>query len=217
MAKQGYGQYCGLAHALDLIGQRWAILIIRDLLVGPRRFTDLRHGLPGIPSNILSTRLKELEDAEVITRRALPRPSNAVVYELTDYGQGLEETVIALGRWGARTLGEPEPGDAITVDSMVMALRSTFHPENTVDADITYELRLGDIVLTAHVHHELLDVTDGAAADPDLVITTGPAVKAIMAGEITPEDAIKQGSVAVVGDPALLEDFARTFRIAPPA
>ncbi|MFD4368447.1 winged helix-turn-helix transcriptional regulator [Rhodococcus sp. NPDC058521] len=213
MAKQGYGQYCGLAHALDLVGQRWAMLIVRDLLVGPRRYTDLRQGLPGIPSNILSTRLKELEEADVITRRALPRPSNAVVYELTEYGQGLEEAMKSLGRWGARTLRDPRPDDAITIDSMVMALRSTFHSEHADSTDSTYELRLGDIILSAHVHDGAVDVRDGPAEAPDLVIITGPAIKALMAGEISPAEALEQGSVVVAGDAALLEDFARTFSI----
>ncbi|MFW2236949.1 winged helix-turn-helix transcriptional regulator [Rhodococcus opacus] len=213
MARQTYGQYCGLAHALDIVGQRWALLIVRDLLVGPRRYTDLKQGLPGIPSNILSARLKELEDADVIARRALPRPSNAVVYELTDYGNALEDVVKSLGRWGARTLGEPDPDDAVTVDSMVMALRSTFHPDAARDVTLTYELRLGPIVLSARIDRGALEVVESAADQPDLVIETGPAVKALMAREITPEDAIAVGSVSVTGDPALLATFADVFSI----
>ncbi|MFD7006811.1 winged helix-turn-helix transcriptional regulator [Rhodococcus jostii] len=213
MARHAYGQYCGLAHALDIVGQRWALLIVRDLLVGPRRYTDLKQGLPGIPSNILSARLKELEDADVIARRALPRPSNAVVYELTDYGNALEDAVKSLGRWGARTLGEPDPDDAVTVDSMVMTLRSTFHPDVARDVTLTYELRLGPIVLSARIDRGELEVVEGAADRPDLVIETGPAVKALMAREITPEDAIALGSVSVTGDPALLATFADIFSI----
>src|SRR5437867_2883487 len=129
MAKRAYGQYCGLAHALELVGERWALLIVRDLLVGPKRFTDLRRGLPRIPTNVLATRLKELEQSSVVRRRVLPRPAGSVVYELTRYGQGLEETVLALGRWGTQTLGDPRPGDILTVDALIIALRALFRPE----------------------------------------------------------------------------------------
>src|SRR5437764_13643685 len=101
VAARTYGQFCGLARALELVGERWAMLIVRDLLVGPRRFTDLSRGLPRIPTNILSERLKELEDAGVVHRRVLPRPIGSVVYELTAYGADLEDAVKLLGRWGA--------------------------------------------------------------------------------------------------------------------
>src|SRR5690242_10753819 len=99
MTKRGYGQYCGLARAIELVGERWALLIIRDLLVGPKRFSDLRRGIPRIPSNILTDRLKELEDAGLVQRRVLPRPASGVVYELTEYGSDLENAVVALSRW----------------------------------------------------------------------------------------------------------------------
>ena len=108
MAKRAYGQYCGLARALEMVGERWAILILRDLMVGPRRYTDLRHGLPRIPTNILAARLRELEDSGLVARRILPRPSGAVVYELTDYGRGLEPArlVRPRSRLGRRSAGE---------------------------------------------------------------------------------------------------------------
>lgn len=129
MGSRTYGQFCGLARALEIVGERWALLIVRDLAVGPKRFTDLRQGLPKIPTNVLSTRLKELEQSDVVRRRVLPRPAAAVVYELTEYGRGLEDIVIRLGRWGARTLGEPRQDEIVTPDSMIMALRATFRPE----------------------------------------------------------------------------------------
>src|ERR1041384_1394007 len=130
MAARSYGQYCGVTPAVELIGERWAMLIVRDLLVGPRRYTDLRQGLPRIPTNILSARLKEMEEAGIVQRRVLPRPSGAVVYELTEYGAELEEVVLGLGRWGAKALGEPGDDEIVTVDSMIMALRSTFRAES---------------------------------------------------------------------------------------
>src|SRR6516225_10062018 len=109
MAKRAYGQFCGFARAVEVVGERWAFLIVRDLLIGPRRFTDLHRGLPGIPTNVLTARLKELEEAGVVRRRVLPRPEGSVVYELTEYGRELEPTVVELGRWGAKTLGDARP------------------------------------------------------------------------------------------------------------
>lgn len=213
MSKRAYGQFCGLVRALEIVGERWALLIIRDLLVGPRRYTDLRQGLPRIPTNILSARLKELEEAGIVRRRVLPRPSGAVVYELTEYGAELEEVVLGLGRWGAKSMTEPGPDDIVTADSLVMALRSTFRPAAAEGADVGYELRLGPIVIHARVHGGRLEAAEGPLPGADLVIETGPAIKALMAGEVKPEDAIARGSVRLTGDPALLTRFAETFRI----
>jgi DNA-binding HxlR family transcriptional regulator len=213
MAKRDYGQFCGLAHALDIVGERWALLIVRDLLVSSKRFTDIKRGLPRIPSNILSSRLKELEGAGVIERRVLPRPDGSVVYELTDYGQELEHIVLALGRWGARTLGEPGPQDVVTVDSLIVAMRSTFRPEAARGDDVSYELHVGEVVLHIRVENGALRVAEGALPDPDLVIETGPAIRALMAAELGPAQAIADGSVRLTGDPALLTRFAETFRI----
>jgi DNA-binding HxlR family transcriptional regulator len=212
-----YGQYCGLAKALELVGERWALLIIRDLLIGPRRFTDLRNGNPRIPTNVLATRLRELEDAGLIERRLLPRPHNTFVYELTEYGRDIEPALHALGRWGVRSLGQPEEGDVITADSLTTALRSTFTPSaHRGHGRIQYQLRVGPVVLTATVRRTSLTVTTEAEPEPDVIIEAGPAIKAIMAGELNPADAIAEGLVVVTGDPALLELFARTFPVGPP-
>src|SRR4051794_39676028 len=149
--KRTYGQYCGVARALEMIGERWALLIVRDLLVGPKRYTDLRQGLPRIPTNILAARLQELEAAGIVRRRALPRPASAVVYELTEYGSELEEIVIRLGRWGAQSLGARQPGEIITADSMIVALRTTFHPEAARGFRAGYELYFGTVVIHARI------------------------------------------------------------------
>src|ERR1700741_1119431 len=113
MPLRGYGQFCGFARALEVVGERWTMLIVRDLLVGPRRFGELERGLAGIPSNILASRLKELEVADVVRRRALAAPERGVVYELTAYGHELEDVVVALGRWGAKSLDVPRPGEIV--------------------------------------------------------------------------------------------------------
>jgi DNA-binding HxlR family transcriptional regulator/putative sterol carrier protein len=215
VAARSYGQFCGLARALELVGERWALLIVRDLLVGPRRFTDLRQGLPRIPTNVLSERLKELEHAGVVRRRVLPRPAASVVYELTDYGSQLDDAVMRLGLWGAQSLGEPGPDEIITPDSITMALRSTFRPEAARGLNVRYELRLGKIVLHARVANGRLTVAEGPLADADLVIEAGPGIKAVLAGEVSPSQAIDSGILRVTGDPMLLERFAKLFQIPP--
>jgi DNA-binding HxlR family transcriptional regulator/putative sterol carrier protein len=213
MAKRAYGQFCGLVRALEIVGERWALVIVRDLLVSPKRFSDLRRGLPRIPTNILSARLKELEQAGIVHRRVLPRPSGSVVYELTEYGNELEDIVLRLGRWGARLLTKPGPEEIVTADSMIMAMRSIFRPKAARGLDVSYELRLGEIIIHMIVNNGRLKVAEGALPDADLVIKTGPAIKALIAGEVSPADAIANGTVRLSGDSRLLSRFADTFHI----
>jgi DNA-binding HxlR family transcriptional regulator len=212
---RAYGQYCGFARALEVVGERWALLVVRDLLVGPKRFTDLLNGLPGIPSNVLTTRLKELENAGVARRRVLPRPARAVVYELTEYGLELEAVVVELGRWGAKNLGDPRADETITVDSLITALRSTFHPDEARKFRAGYELRVGEIVLHARVDDGRVEVAAGALPGAQLIIEAGPGIRALMAGELTPADAVKSGTVHLTGNAKLLKRFAEIFRIEP--
>jgi DNA-binding HxlR family transcriptional regulator len=185
-----YGQYCGVARALEMVGERWALLIIRDLLVGPKRYTDLRSGLSKIPTNVLATRLKELEQAGVVVRRVQPRPSGAVVYELTPYGAELEELVLGLGRWGARSLAELRPGEIATADSLIMALRSTFQPSEAAGLKVGYELRFGDVVIHARV--------DGGS----LITGQGPLTAAAAAADVGANAEVDAAAGADVGAPA---------------
>jgi DNA-binding HxlR family transcriptional regulator len=215
MTSRSYGQFCGFARALELVGERWALLVVRDLVLGPKRFTDLRRGLPRIPTNILSARLKELEDAGVLRRRVLPRPAAGVVYELTRYGQELEDIVLRLGLWGARSLGEPRPDDIVTTDSLILALRATFLPEAAAELQAGYQLNLGDIVVHARIDHGRLEVGEGPLARADLIIETGPAIRALLAGELSPGEAVQSGSVRLTGDPDLLMRFVEAFHIPP--
>lgn len=223
MAARSYGQYCGITTAVELIGERWAMLIVRDLIVGPRRYTDLKQGLPRIPTNILSTRLKELQEGGIVRR--VPLMNCGLVYELTPYGRALEPILLALGRWGFQAMGDPDPGDVVTPDSLTMALRTSFQPSDAADADI--ELHLGDIVLRVIVTAGELAVTQLAppappvggrlpAGEPDAVIVAGPGIRRLIAGDVTPAEAIAQDLVAVVrGDESALDAFASTFHIAP--
>ena len=227
MAARSYGQYCGVTNAVELVGERWALLIVRDLLVGPRRYTDLKQGLPRIPTNILSTRLKELQDAGVVRR--VPLMNCGLVYELTPYGRGLEDIVLALGRWGFQTMGDPGEGDVVTADSMTMAFRTAFRADAAADLPpADYEVHIGDVVLRVHVAGDALAITQLAppappvggrlpAGDPDVVIVAGPGIRHVISGELTPGEAIDQEVLAVVrGDASLLERFAATFHIPPP-
>lgn len=221
MAARSYGQYCGVTTAVELIGERWALLIVRDLLVGPRRYTDLKQGLPRIPTNILSTRLKELQEGGVVRR--VPLHNCGLVYELTDYGRALEPVILALGRWGFQTMGDPGEGDIVTPDSLTMALRTAFQAGAAADAE--YEVHVGDVALRASVRDGRLSVArvggaqrrdEGSEAEADAVIVAGPGIRRLISGELTPAEALEQDVLAVVrGDVSVLDEFARTFHIAP--
>lgn len=224
MAARNYGQYCGVTTAVELIGERWALLIVRDLLVGPRRYTDLKQGLARIPTNILSARLKELQEAGVVRR--VPLPNCGLVYELTEYGHELEPIVLALGRWGFQRMGEPGEGDAVTADSLTMALRTAFQPAVAADVPATgYEVHVGPVALRAEVDGTQLRVTQLAPTTPpvggivpevaaDLVFAAGPGIRRLISGELTADAAIDEGVVQVLsGDRMLLERFAATFHI----
>ncbi|MFS0865837.1 winged helix-turn-helix transcriptional regulator [Microbacterium sp. 179-B 1A2 NHS] len=223
MASRTYGQYCGLTRAVELVGERWALLIIRDLLVGPRRYTDLNQGLARIPTNILSARLKELQEAGIVRR--VPLLNCGLVYELTPYGRELEPIVLALGRWGFQAMGAPKEGDVVTPDSLTMALRTAFRTDAAEPGD--YELHVGDVALRATVRDGELRVAQLAppappasgerpAGEPDVVIAAGPGIREVISGEIGPRCAIEDGIVHVIaGDAAMLERFAATFHIEP--
>jgi DNA-binding HxlR family transcriptional regulator len=212
MAARDYGQYGGITQALELVGERWALLIVRDLLVGPRRYGELAAGLPRIPSNILAARLKELQAAGVI-RRA-PR-SRIIVYELTPYGRELEPVVLALGAWGFKTMGDPRAEQIITPDSMTIDLRTAFQPQVAARLPRTaYGARFGPAELLIRVDGTALDVIrgDGPA---DLAFASGAGIHRLISGELDADRAIATGVVEVVhGRHDLLDRFARTFHLA---
>jgi DNA-binding HxlR family transcriptional regulator len=224
VASRSYGQYCGVTTAVELIGERWALLIVRDLLVGPRRYTDLKQGLPRIPTNILSTRLKELQEGGVVRR--VPLANCGLVYELTGYGRGLEPIVLALGRWGFAQMGDPGPDDVVTPDSLTMALRTAFRPEVAASVPpADYEVHVGDVALRVQVDRDVLRIAQLAPpappvggrvppGEPELVFAAGPGIRRVISGELTPAEAIDLEVLAVVsGDATLLERFAAVFTI----
>ena len=166
-----YGDGCGVAHALDIVGERWALLVVRDLLLGPKRFTDLRTGLRGASPNVLAQRLRELEEAGIVRRRRLPPPAGSAVYELTDWGRELEPILIALGVWGVRS--PSFAGDApVGMDSVLLALRTFFDPEAAEGLDARYELGLGESRFRIRISDGSIELARGEAEDPDAVIDT---------------------------------------------
>lgn len=210
MRPREYAQYCGLAKALEIIGERWALLIVRELLVRPKRFSDLRSGLPRIPSNILTDRLKELEDARVVQRRMRPRPEGGIVYELTPSGRQLETAIIHLGRWGAKRLTNPAEGEAVTPDALIMLLRTLFRPGTAVGVHRRYELRVADMVLDAIVDDGAVHVDPNAVERPDLVISSG-RIHELLGGEQAVRAAWREGHIQIDGPVELLEEFSRIF------
>jgi DNA-binding HxlR family transcriptional regulator len=216
MKPRGYGKYCGLAHALELVGERWALVLVSDLLRGPKRFSELQRGQPRIPSNVLSARLKELEDAGVVRRRVLPRPASGVGYELTEYGRELEEIVLRLGLWGARSMPEDAgPDDAVTADTILLGLRSTFRPEAARGLRARYELRFGELVVHALIADGVLEVDEGPLAGADLVLETDLSLHPLLTGELSPAEAIAGGRVRVKGKRKLFDRFVEVFHIPP--
>jgi DNA-binding HxlR family transcriptional regulator len=212
MAARDYGQYDGVTQGLELVGERWALLIVRDLLVGPRRYGELAAGLPRIPSNILAARLKELQAAGVIRR--IPR-SRVIVYELTPYGRELEPIVLALGAWGFKALGEARPDQVITPDAMTVTLRAAFRPEVAAGLPATaYSACIGPAELLIRVDGASLDVSRGEGP-VDLAFATGPDIRRLISGELPPDRAIATGVVDVLQGPGdLLHRFASTFHLA---
>ena len=212
MAAREYGQYSGITQALELVGERWALLIVRDLLVGPRRYGELAAGLPRIPSNILAARLKELQAAGIL-RRA-PR-SRVIVYELTPYGRELEPVVLALGAWGFKALGDPREEQVITADSMTMDLRGAFRPQVAAELPATaYGACFGPAELLIRVDGRSLAVTRGDGP-VDLAFAAGPGIRRLIAGELAADRAIETGVVEVLrGRGDLLHRFATTFYLA---
>jgi len=209
--KRSYGDACRFAHALDLVGERWALLVVRELLLGPKRYTDLREGLPRASTNILAERLRELERGGVVRRRKLPPPAGVSVYELTEWGAELEPIVTRLGAWGARS---PFPPDAETIgaDSIVLALRSLFDPEAAGAMVATFELRLGEDVFHVDVGDWEIELHRGEAENPDAAIETDPGtLAAVLTGQLPLDQALESGAVAIEGGRRAVSRFLRLF------
>jgi DNA-binding HxlR family transcriptional regulator len=215
--KRSYQDACRFAYALDLVGERWALLIVRELLLGPKRFTDLRAGLPHASTNILSERLRELEQNAIVRHRKLPPPFGSSVYELTEWGRELEPVVTKLGAWGARS---PLPPEAQTIgpDSIVLALGSLFDPEAAGDLDVAYDLRIGEDRFLVEVAGGEVRLERGAAEDPvaTLIFPDAATIAAVLTAQLSPEEALASGALAIEGSKQATKRFLRLFPMPEP-
>jgi len=212
-----YGDGCGIAHALDLVGERWALLIVRELLLGPKRFTDLRDGLPNAGPNVLTQRLRELEQAAIVRRRKLPPPSAAWIYELTAWGRELKPIVISLGTWALHSPSFPEEAPVGT-DSVILALGTFFDAEAAGDLTAGYELRLGENAFSVGIADGAIEVDRGACEDADAIVATDAAtLSAVIWGRRELADALRAGDLTVEGDERALTRFLELFPRPQPA
>jgi DNA-binding HxlR family transcriptional regulator len=216
-AKRTYRDSCGIARALDIVGERWALLAVRELVHGPKRFTDLRGGLPRIGPDMLAARLRDLEDAGVVRRATLPPPAASKIYELTEWGAELAPVLMALGRWGSR-VPLPDQAPPLGIDAAVMALQTTFDPDAAGWVDAVYELVLGEQRFTLEVSSGRLAVSRGhgpAEVTPVASIQTDTATLAAVVWHGHPiERAVSEGALRIDGSPEAAADFAGLF--APP-
>jgi DNA-binding HxlR family transcriptional regulator len=190
--KRCYDQYCPVAHALDLVGERWSLLVVRELMHGPKRYTDLAEHLPGIGTNILASRLRELEANGIVRKRTLPPPAASRVYELTEYGRELRRVMRELAFWGARSLGPPTEEDELFPGWLANALDTVLAPTAPPGR---FEFRVGDEVASI-VDGE---AQSGPAEEPDVVVAGDPAAVFYMFVEG------RLDLVSVEGDRDLLE------------
>ena len=210
---RSYQQFCPAARALDVVGERWTLLIVRDLLLGPKRYTDLQAGLPGIGPNVLAERLRSLEAAGLVAKRRLPPPAASTVYELTDLGAGLRPVLEELFHWGLHFAAAPSAADAVKASWWLPAIRAAIRPESVpADFDDTYELRIGDEVVTIAGKAGDILAREGPADDPDLVLRTDPMTFALLGrGELSAREAARSGALTVEGDAAAAERCAALF------
>ena len=215
--RRTYDDGCAAAHALDLVGERWALLVVRELLLGPKRFTDLKAGLPGASPNVLAQRLRELEGAGIVRRRKLPPPAASRVYELTEWGAELEPVIVRLGRWGARSPSKPRDA-ALGVDSLVLSFRTMFDPRAAEGLRASYELRFGEDRFRAVVDDGRFEISRGSADRPDAIIETDSDTLAalVYAGRPVAE-AVESGDLKVEGDRSAVERFLGLFPLPEPA
>ena len=201
-----YGQYCSVAKALDVVGDRWTLLIIRELLLqGPCRYTDLKRGLPGIATNLLADRLRELERGGLIWREEAAPPVATALFHLTDAGNELEPVLNALGGWGIRYMAQPDDGDEFRSHWFAFPASFFLHDRDPDGPPVTIELRTADRPAVIEVSGGTVTTRPGTAADPDLILGgTAPLILATLSAQLTIGEAAARG-LEISGDPAVLE------------
>lgn len=203
MSERSYGDPCGIARALDLVGERWALLVVRELLLGPRRFSELRAGLSGASPNVLSQRLVELEAGGVVRKQE----SSSGAYELTDWGRELHPVLVRLGRWGAQS--SLKPAGKLSRTAFLVALESTFDSTAAGTLSARYELRLGEERCGVEVHEGAIHITGGVPTRSDAVIAGSvDTVRAVVFGDRKLADV----DLELLGDRELAKAFLRLFK-----
>lgn len=210
-SKRTYEDGCATAHALDLIGERWALLVVRELILGPKRFTDLRGGLPGISPNVLTQRLLELEQAGIVQRRKLPPPAAAWVYELSEWGLDLERVIMALGRWAVRSPALMQ-GHPLSVDALILSFRTMFSSDAADGFNATLEIRIGEDRFRAVVADGEMELTRNTAKNPDAIIDADVnTLAAVVYGGRRFAEAVRSGELRIEGDKAIAKQFLTLF------
>jgi len=209
-AARRYEDPCGIARALDVLGDRWALLVVRELIFGPKRFHQLRTGLDGVSPNVLSQRLRDLEDAGLVRREVLDPPASVAVYDLTDRGRAVEPVLIELGRWGNQ---EPRPtGREMSVSALLLALKTVFDPAAAADA--TYALRVDGQWFTATVAGRSIGITAGRPNQPTVTFDADVAtLRTVAFGREPVSAAERDGRLTVSGDRAAAERFTQMFPV----
>lgn len=209
--RRQYGDPCGIARGLDVVGERWALLITRELLLGPRRFTDLRDGLPAASPNVLSQRLEELQAAGVVHRRRLPPPAASWVYELTPWGYGLEDVLLAMARWGSQSAAVPDA--ELSPRALLIAMRTTYDSANADAAPASFELRIGEESFAVTTGNGSITVAAAGAAAPAAVVWADVAtLRAVIFGDRTLADALRSGALRIDGDADAAAKVLSSFR-----
>jgi DNA-binding HxlR family transcriptional regulator/putative sterol carrier protein len=207
-----YHQYCALARALDVVGDRWTLLIVRELVPGPRRFTDLVDGLPGISRKLLTERLRELEGDGIVARKELPPPAARQVYELTDEGRDLATAMVPLLGWGARRLGDRRSGESFRGRWAAVGLAALADREAAKGVSETYQYLVGGSAFHFTVDDGSIQLHDGRAEDPAVTLTTDADTWAdIMAGRTTESSAASTGALTVAGDRQAAKRLGKIF------
>lgn len=210
---RSYEDSCGVAHGLDLIGERWALLVIRELMLGPKRFTDLKGDLPGVSANVLTHRLTELESAGILTRHKLPPPAASWVYELTEWGAELEPVLQVLGRWAARSPTHRRDL-AFSANSLILSLRTNFDPSLARGVTCDVAIRCGDDAFLACVEDEVLTVERVPPSGADAEIAGDPRmVAAVVYGGRPLGDAIATGDLTVTGNRKTARRFLSLYSL----
>ena len=211
MATRKYADACGIARSLDVIGERWALLVVRELVFGPKRFTDLRAGLGGISQNVLSQRLRDLETAGILRRTFLGPPASTQAYELTPQGRALEPVLVAMSRWGALT--PPAPGSEMSNDAFALALKALFVPASGGFAG-NVRLKLVRDAFDVEIGDDTIEVARASGADPALVLEASESVlRAVMFHRRTLDDAVETGDLRITGEPEQASAFLERFAI----